>query len=135
MHKGPDAISRHPEGRDQLILAKANEWAKHRSVIKGLTDAIEAGEFDDEEPVMVAPADLPPEQLEPLSYEALLEAGAIGPGAETQIQGIRRKKAEARDDGAPPGAAEPYDGSPFLEPCRVDRTGEATSAAVDGRCA
>ena len=94
LHKGPDAISRHPEGRDQLILAKANEWSKHKAVIKGIEEAIQAGEFDDEEPVMVVPADLPPERLEPLSYDELLDAGAIGQGAETQIQGARKRMAE-----------------------------------------
>ena len=103
LHKGPDAISRHPEGRDQLILAKADQWAFHRASIRGLEQATHSGEFDDEEPEMIAPADLPPEKLAPLSYAELVAKGAIGDGSETQIQRARRKKfAEAA-----PGEDEP----------------------------
>ena len=52
---------------------------------------------------MIAPADLPPEKLAPLSYAELVAKGAIGDGSETQIQRVRRKKlAEAA-----PGEDEP----------------------------
>jgi len=49
LHRAPDAISRHPEGRDRLILAKADSWTKHRLTIKGVQDTIASGEFDDED--------------------------------------------------------------------------------------
>ena len=59
LHRGPDAISRHPEGRDKLILARASEWNRHRAAIRGVQTSIRKGEFDDEEPNMVRISDLP----------------------------------------------------------------------------
>ncbi len=43
LHKAPDGISRHPEGRDQLIMAKSSEWIKYRAEIRGIDDDIDAG--------------------------------------------------------------------------------------------
>ena len=53
LNRGPDAISRHPEGRDRLVLARASEWNRHRAAIRGVQEGIVGGEFDDDEPVMV----------------------------------------------------------------------------------
>lgn len=50
LHVGPDAISRHPEGRERLAVAKASEWTRHRATIKGVQKDIEDGPFDDEVP-------------------------------------------------------------------------------------
>ena len=33
LRKAPDGISRHPEGRDRLILARTAEWEKYRAII------------------------------------------------------------------------------------------------------
>ena len=60
--RAPDGISRHPEGRDQLVLARAREWCKVRSVIKGVQSSIESGEFDDEEPQAVEIVGIPLEK-------------------------------------------------------------------------
>ena len=35
LHRGPDGLSRNVEGRDQLILAKDQEWAGYRKQIMG----------------------------------------------------------------------------------------------------
>ena len=34
LHKGPDGISRDPEGRDRLILARTTEWDRYRAIIR-----------------------------------------------------------------------------------------------------
>ena len=75
LHRGPDAISRHPEGRDRLILARASEWNRHRAAIRGVQESILQGEFDDDEPVMVDIASLPLEALEPVPYDVMEAAG------------------------------------------------------------
>ena len=75
LHRGPDAISRHPEGRDKLILARASEWNKHRAAIRGVQESILQGEFDDDEPVMVDVASLPEEDLAPVPYDVMEAAG------------------------------------------------------------
>ena len=62
LHKGPDGISRHPEGRDRLILARTSEWEKFRNTIKGVDDGIEAGEFDDDDPLTVEISSVPEEK-------------------------------------------------------------------------
>ena len=77
LHKAPDGISRHPEGRDRLILARTAEWDKYRAIIKGVDDGIEAGEFDDDEPAAVEIDSVPEEALLPVPYEELLAAGAL----------------------------------------------------------
>ncbi len=50
LHKIPDALCRHPPDRDMLILARQSEWHQWRAVIRGVKEAIDRGEFDDEEP-------------------------------------------------------------------------------------
>ena len=35
-HRVPDALSRHPPVRDQLILARTGDWAQLRAVIRGV---------------------------------------------------------------------------------------------------
>ena len=49
LHKGPDGISRNPEGRDRLLLAKQSDWEGYRDRIKGISRAIVSGEADDSE--------------------------------------------------------------------------------------
>ena len=49
VHKLPDALSRHPPTRDDLILARIGEWTQLRSVIKGVGEQIEAGALDCED--------------------------------------------------------------------------------------
>ena len=79
LHHAPDALSRHPEGREKLILARANEWDLHRAVIRGVQAGILSAEFDDDEPVLVLIADLPQEALEPVPF-AVLQAAGVGTG-------------------------------------------------------
>ena len=50
LHKGPDGLSRNPEGRDQLLLAKQAEWKHYRNRITGICDTITRGEAEDDEP-------------------------------------------------------------------------------------
>ena len=49
LHKMPDGLSRNPPMRDKLFLCRIGEWIRHRNNIKGIQDAIEAGEFEDED--------------------------------------------------------------------------------------
>ena len=35
MHRLPDAMTRNPEARDALNLARIGDWSKHRDAIKG----------------------------------------------------------------------------------------------------
>ena len=58
LHKVPDGLSRNPPSRDELILARAGEWARHRAAIRGVEDAMDRGEFDDEEPELYQPEKL-----------------------------------------------------------------------------
>ena len=74
LNRGPDAISRHPEGRDHLILARAQEWNKHRAAIKGIQDDILRGHLDDDEPKAILIEDVSPEKLAPVPYEILEKA-------------------------------------------------------------
>ena len=77
LFRAPDAISRHPEGRDQSILARAADWERQRSVIKRVQEGILRGEFDAEEPELVAIDRLAAEALEPLPTEVLEDAGVL----------------------------------------------------------
>ena len=74
LNRGPDAISRHPEGRDQLVLSRAQEWNRHRAAIKGIQDDILRGDFDDDDPKAILIEDVPPEKLAPVPYEILEKA-------------------------------------------------------------
>ena len=49
LHKGPDGLSRNPEGRDHLILAKSADWRSFRDRIRGICDAIVEGKAGDDE--------------------------------------------------------------------------------------
>ena len=49
LHKGPDGLSRNPEGRDHLILAKSADWHTLRDRIRGVCDAIVEGRAGDGE--------------------------------------------------------------------------------------
>ena len=67
-HKGPDGLSRNPEGRDQLILAKSSDWEGDRKRIKGIIEEIKSGAVDDEDPeaLTIDKVDKEaPEKLEP----------------------------------------------------------------------
>ena len=48
-NKGPDGISRNPEGRDSLILAKSGEWEGFRARIQGIKNEILEGRAGDDE--------------------------------------------------------------------------------------
>ena len=48
-NKGPDGISRNPEGRDALILAKSDYWDGFRARIQGIKKEILEGRAGDEE--------------------------------------------------------------------------------------
>lgn len=61
LYVGPNALGRHPGGRIWLILAKASEWTKHPATITRVQLDIERRAFDDEEPEMAEPSQLPPE--------------------------------------------------------------------------
>ena len=72
LHKGPDGISRHPEGRDQLILAKNSEWSDLRQRTRGICRAIDSGEADDDEAEGMTIERVEretPEKLKPLPYK------------------------------------------------------------------
>ncbi len=66
LHKSPDGILRHPEGQDRLTLARSSEWQRYRAAIRDVGDGIEAGEFDDDDPVAVEISELPEEVLAPV---------------------------------------------------------------------
>ncbi len=50
MHKLPDALSRNPESRDALNLARIGDWTKQRHIIRGVQATITEGSYDDEDP-------------------------------------------------------------------------------------
>ena len=77
LHRAPDAISRHPEGRDALILARAQEWTDQRERIRNIQKEIESGKFDDDEPELVSLDRVPPEELKPLPSEVMKAAGLL----------------------------------------------------------
>ena len=66
LHAAPDGISRNPEGRDRLLLATQAEWVHWRDRIRGIEEAILAGECEDDDPAM-----LTIEQVEKDNPEAL----------------------------------------------------------------
>ena len=59
-HRVPDALSRHPPVRDDLILARTGDWEQHRSVIRGIEREILDGTFGEDD------------RAEPLTWEAAL---------------------------------------------------------------
>lgn len=74
LHVGPDAISRRLDWKDKLILAKASEWTRHRAMIVAAVQLdIERRAFDDEEPEIVQPSQLPPEVGHPEMQESKKE--------------------------------------------------------------
>ena len=50
MHRLPDALSRNPECRDALNLARIGDWTKQRHIIKGVQATITEGSYGDEDP-------------------------------------------------------------------------------------
>ena len=54
LHKGPDALSRNPEHRDFLVLARQSEWTQHRTSIVGVVLANIDGRMGDEDPPLYA---------------------------------------------------------------------------------
>ena len=55
LHSLPDALSRNPCKRDELILARTGDWVLYRKAIRGAQDAIEDGRFPDDNPLLVLP--------------------------------------------------------------------------------
>ena len=89
MHRAADALSRNPEHRDLLVLARTSEWNQHRAVIRGIQTAIDDGVMDDEDPPLhqVRPEDeIPPHvRLIPEGVETPC-AECQGDGAEAQCE-------------------------------------------------
>ena len=85
--KLPDALGRNPPDRDDLILARTGEWTQLRSAIRGVSAAIQRGEFDDDEP---EPYVLPANSM---AFDAAREAEA--------------RKAAERGDGRDSAPADP----------------------------
>ena len=78
LHRAPDGISRNPEGRDRLLLARSGEWRDQRARIRGVRKAIEHGDFDDEEPKLqdIGVQSIPDEALGSADLEeSLLQQG------------------------------------------------------------
>ena len=50
LHALPDALSRNPCRRDELILARTGDWVLYRQAIRGVQDAINDGRYADEDP-------------------------------------------------------------------------------------
>ena len=66
LHRAPDGISRNPEGRDKLLVARSSEWKNQRARIRGVREAIEQGDFDDDEPELREISSVPTEDLRPI---------------------------------------------------------------------
>ena len=79
MHRLPDALSRNPECRDALNLARIGDWTKHRKVIRGIQQSVAQGELDDEDP--------------PLHVFEVLELGDIAPWEKFFKEHIKLKEA------------------------------------------
>ena len=108
LHRAPDGLSRHPEGRDRLILAKASEWHEHRANIRGaeiVVAGIVAGEFDDDEPVEVRIEDLSSEVLAPVPLEELQGAGAFEDPAKMALREWAEQKKASQGQGSGSGPA------------------------------
>ena len=105
-HNVPDALSRNPPVRDELILARTGDWEYHRSVIRGVERAIKSGEFDDDEPPL------------PTSWEEALAETGHKPSEPGQSAGAlaRAPAAAAGDCGAGGGAVDAVKSS--TERCR-----------------
>lgn len=50
MHRLPDALSRNPESREVLNLARIGDWTQQKEVIRGVQASVTSGEFADDEP-------------------------------------------------------------------------------------
>jgi hypothetical protein len=96
-HRGPDALSRHPPGRDQLILARSSEWDKYRACIRGVELSIASGQFVHEDPGVIEVDTLPPEKLEPVPFEELQKAGVVEDSTPTWV---RQRLEEAKRQAA-----------------------------------
>ena len=120
LHRGPDGISRNPEGRDKLIMAKDSEWDGFRQRIRGIIEAVRSGEADDDEPQALTIEHLertrpdalepPPRRsrargvlairawLAPRSYEALRSGGKASrrSSSKGEFQTKRQSKSASR---------------------------------------
>ncbi len=124
LHKAPDGISRHPEGRDRLILARSSEWQRHRAAIRGVDEGIDKGEFDDDEPEAVEIHELDAEVLAPVPYEELKAAGVLEEPAKIAIKEmVERSKAQARQKAESAGP-----GVEMLAPIAEERSGGTVSS-------
>ena len=105
-HRGPDALSRHPPGRDQLILARSSEWDQYRVRIRGVEEGIAAGRFTHDDPGVIEVDTLPPEKLEPVPFEVLKKAGVVEDSTPTWVRQRleeAKRKAVPREGSTPPG--------------------------------
>ena len=81
-----------------MILARTSEWEKFRNTIKGVDDGIEAGEFDDDDPVTVEISSVPEEALLPVPYSELKAAGVLEePAKQAMKEAVAKAKARARE--------------------------------------
>lgn len=78
LHSLPDASSRNPCKRDELILARTGDWVLYRKAIRGVQDAIEDGRFSDDNPPPYTPEDVDKELKEFSKFEQDLEEGETG---------------------------------------------------------
>ena len=85
LHALPDALSRNPFFRDELILARTGDWVLHRQAIRGIQDAIEDGRYADENPPVYTEDDVRKEWAELQKFERKPEE--LQPGAEPPVAG------------------------------------------------
>ena len=103
LHRGPDGISRNPEGRDRLLMAKDSEWDGFRQRIRGIIEAVVSGAADDDEPQALTIEHL--ERTNPGALEALPKDKGLAVSMRYE-RGSRNAIAQHTARGAkPPGAA------------------------------
>ena len=78
MHSLPDALSRNPCKRDELILARTGDCVLYRQAIRGVQEAIEDSRFSDESPPQYTEEDVEKELQEFSKFERDPEEGATG---------------------------------------------------------
>ena len=78
LHSLPDALSRNPCKRDELILARTGDWVMYRQAIRGVLAAIEDGRFSDDNLPEYTEKDVEKELEEFSKFERDPEEGASG---------------------------------------------------------
>ena len=78
LHSLPDALSRNPCKRDELILARTGDWVLYRKAIRGVQEAIEDGRFSDDSPPPYTQEDVDNELKEFSKFQRDPEDGEAG---------------------------------------------------------